>query len=44
LQFLPAGRMAGAVYRCWQTCRAVILPLWAGESQQLFVLHTATPK
>jgi len=39
----PSGKnVRGAVYRCWQTWRAVIVPRWTGESQQLFVLHGAT--
>jgi hypothetical protein len=35
----PSGKnVRGAVYRCWQTYRAVIVPLWTGESQQLFII------
>jgi len=32
----PSGKnVRGAAYGCWQTWRAVIVPLWTAESQQL---------
>lgn len=40
--FLPAGRMSGGgLSLLADLTQGGIVPLWAGESQQLFVLHAA---